>query len=85
MSRGKGEPAMNLNEVRTGKNGRVLSVDGRTDFQRRITAVGITPGSSFSVVQNEKKYPMLLNIRSTLLAVDIEDCTGIVVEVAEHD
>ncbi len=36
------------------------------------------------MVRNEKKYPMLLNIRSTLLAVDREDCTGIVVEVAEH-
>lgn len=74
-----------LNEVKAGKQGRVLSVDGRTDFQRRITAVGVTPGSSFSVVQNERKYPVLLNIRSTLLAVDREDCANIMVEVAGNE
>ncbi|MCM1412637.1 MAG: ferrous iron transport protein A [Muribaculaceae bacterium] len=74
-----------LSEVKAGKRGRVLSVDGQTDFQRRITAVGVTPGSSFSVVQNERKYPVLLDIRSTLLAVDREDCGSIMVEVAEDE
>lgn len=64
-----------LSEVTAGKRGRVLSVDGRSDFQRRITAVGVRPGSSFSVIQNEKKYPVLLDIRSTLLAVDREGYT----------
>ena len=70
-----------LNEVTAGKSGRVLSVDGGTGFQRRIAAVGVTPGSVLSVIQNEKKYPILLEIRSTLLAVDRDDCGGITVEV----
>lgn len=74
-----------LSEVKAGKQGKVLLVDGRADFQRRITAVGVTPGSSFSVVQNEKKYPVLLDIRSTLLAVDREDCGRIMVEVAGNE
>ncbi len=73
---------MKLSEVNEGKCGRVLSVDGGVDFQRRITAVGVTPGSRFSVVRNERKYPVLLDIRSTLLAVDRKDCAGITVEVA---
>lgn len=76
---------MVLSEVKEGKSGRVLSVAGKSDFQRRITAVGVTPGSSFSVIQNEKKYPVLLDIRSTLLAVDREDCAGIIVEVAGNE
>lgn len=74
-----------LSEITEGKRGRVLSVDGRADFQRRITAVGVTPGSSFSVIRNEKKYPLLLDIRSTLLAVDREDCKGIMVEVESNE
>lgn len=81
----KEKTMMTLNEVKAGKSGKVLSVDGRADFQRRITAVGVTPGSSFSVIQNEKKYPLLLDIRSTLLAVDREDCGSIMVEVAEGE
>lgn len=74
-----------LSEVNAGKCGRILSVDGGTDFQRRITAVGMTPGSSFSVIQNERKYPVLLDIRSTLLAVDRDDCAGIMVEVTGNE
>ncbi|MBR1931228.1 MAG: ferrous iron transport protein A [Lachnospiraceae bacterium] len=74
-----------LSDVKSGSSGQVLSVNGRTDFQRRITAVGITPGCRFQVVQNEKKYPVLLNVRSTLLAVDRGDCEEIMVEVAEND
>ena len=70
-----------LNEVTAGQSGRVLFVDGGAGFQRRIAAVGVTPGSMFSVVQNEKKYPVLLDIRSTLLAVARDDCAGITVEV----
>lgn len=73
-----------LSEVKTGRQGRILSVDGRADFQRRVTAVGVTPGSSFSVIRNEKKYPVLLDIRSTLLAVDREDCQSIMVEVEDN-
>lgn len=74
-----------LSEVKTGKCGRVLSVDGGAGFQRRITAVGVTPGSSFSVIQNERKYPVLLLVRSTLLAVDRDDCAGIMVEVTDNE
>lgn len=74
-----------LNEVKAGKGGKVLSVDGSADFQRRITAVGVTPGSSFFVVQNERKYPVLLDIRSTLLAVEREDCKSIMVEVSDNE
>ena len=59
-------------------------MDGGAGFQRRIAAVGMTQGSVFSIVQNEKKYPILLEIRSTLLAVDRNDCTGITVEVMDN-
>lgn len=72
---------MKLNEVREGESGRVSAVSGSDDFLRRISAVGITPGSGFSIVQNVKRYPMLLNVRNTLLAVDRSDCEDIEVEV----
>lgn len=70
-----------LCDVKSGESGQVLAVGGKPDFQRRITAVGITPGGRFTVVQNEKKYPVLLHIRSTILAVNRSDCNAIMVEV----
>ena len=72
---------MKLNELVAGSKGKVNSVSGSQEFQRRITAVGITPGSFFNVVQNEKKYPVLIDVRNTLLAVDRNDCNNIEVEV----
>ena len=72
---------MKLSDMDEGKNGHVRSVSGSPEFLRRISAVGITPGSAFSVVQNVKRYPVLLTIRNTLLAVDRTDCGQIDVEV----
>ena len=72
---------MKLNELVAGATGKVNSVTGTQEFQRRITAVGITPGCSFNIVQNEKKYPVLIDVRNTLLAVDRNDCSNIEVEV----
>ena len=72
---------LTLNEVTAGKEGSIIAVSGTAEFERRITAVGVTPGSRFSVVQNEKKYPMLIQVRNTLLAVDRGECEGIKVEV----
>lgn len=70
-----------LNEIDAGNRGKVSKVSGTQEFERRITAVGITPGSMLSVVQNEKKYPLLIDVRNTLLAVDRNDCNNIEVEV----
>ena len=70
-----------LNEIDAGNRGKVSKVSGTQEFERRITAVGITPGSMLSVIQNEKKYPLLIDVRNTLLAVDRNDCNNIEVEV----
>lgn len=72
---------MKLSELDAGSLGKVSKVSGTKEFERRITSVGITPGSMLSVVQNEKKYPLLLDVRNTLLAVDRNDCSNIEVEV----
>ena len=74
-----------LSDLKAGENGRVLSVGGKADFQRRITAVGVTPGGRLTVVQNEKKYPLLINIRNTALAINRRDCENIMVEVSTNE
>ena len=73
---------MKLSEMKQGNSGIVQTVGGTEDFERRISAVGVTPGSKFFVMQNEKKYPLLLQVRNTLLAVDRTDCGNIEVEEA---
>ena len=72
---------MKLSEMAAGSRGQIVSVGGSPEFQRRITAVGITPGGGFSIVKNDKKYPVQLKVRSTVLAVDRKDCENIQAEV----
>lgn len=76
---------MKLNETKAGMFGQFVAVGGLPEFQRRITAVGITPGGTFSIIQNEKKYPVLLHVRNTMLAVNQKDCEDIMVEVTSHE
>ena len=71
---------MKIDQMKEGECGVIKHVGGGPDFQRRITAVGITPGSRFEIVQNIRKYPILLHIRSTMLAIDRTDSRMIEVE-----
>ena len=71
---------MKIDQMKEGESGAIKHVGGGPDFQRRITAVGITPGSRFEIIQNIIKYPILLNIRSTMLAIDRTDSQMIEVE-----
>lgn len=70
-----------LSELKAGMSGKIDSIHGNPHFQSRIASVGLTPGSIVEVIQNEKKRPLLLYIRSTLLAVNREDCSLIDAEV----
>ncbi len=72
---------LNLQEMNEGATGRICMVGGTEQFQRRVTSVGLTPGCRFEIVQNQKKCPILLYARNTLLALDRSDCKNISVEV----
>ena len=72
-----------LNELSAGSKCIVCVVNGTKDFQRRITAVGLTPGCKLEIVKNEGKYPLLIDARNTILALNRTDCGEIMVEVAQ--
>ena len=47
----------------------------------RITAIGITEGTEFQTVRNDRKMPVLLYLRETLIAVNRDDAQRIEVEL----
>ncbi len=71
---------MKLSEMKVGEKGRITAVAGTAAFQRRITAVGITPGSVFEIIRREPNCPLLVYIRNTMLAVNADDCSRIETE-----
>ncbi|MBE6002338.1 MAG: ferrous iron transport protein A [Sarcina sp.] len=71
---------MKLTETRPDQNGQIRKIDGDAHFLNRITAIGVTEGTQFQTIRNDKKMPVLLYLRETLIAVNREDAQKIEVE-----
>ena len=50
-------------------------------FLGRITSVGLTEGVALQVIKNDKRMPVLVYVRETLLALNRKDCEKIEMEV----
>ncbi len=71
---------MKITETRPDQNGLIRKIEGDAHFINRITAIGVTEGTQFQTVRNDKKMPVLLYLRETLIAVNREDAQRIEVE-----
>ena len=74
---------MKLSDMQVGSSGRIISIDGGSSSQTRITSVGLIPGTVVDVMKNSKRYPMLIFAKSTLLALDRKECSLIEMEVTK--
>lgn len=71
---------MSLSELKENKKAVVTNIEGDSRFVSRITSIGLTPGCSVLVVKNDKKKPMLVYSRDTMIALNKSECKGILVE-----
>lgn len=71
-----------MTDMETGGRGCVCAVRGGDRFLSRIFSMGVTEGCRFAVVQNRKKYPVLVHVRDSAIAIDRSDCDRIEVEVS---
>lgn len=72
---------MKMSEMRENSHGTVLKLGGEERFLNRVTSIGLTEGASFQIVRNDRKMPVLVYVRETLLALNRADCEKI--EVTE--
>ena len=70
-----------LHEMKTGQSGNIADVKGDTRFLSRITSVGLTIGCRVEMLRNEKKYPLLLFSRDSVIALNRDESSNIIVEV----
>lgn len=70
-----------LSDVFEQQTVRIQSIDGDTRFLTRITSIGLTVGGVLKVVHNQKKQPLLVYTRDTLIAVNRKESERILVEV----
>jgi ferrous iron transport protein A len=76
----KGRKDMRLTEMKPDQNGLIQKIGGDAHFLNRITAIGVTEGTEFQTVRNDKKMPMLIYLRETLIAINRVDAERIKVE-----
>ena len=71
---------MRLTEMKPDQNGLIQRISGDAHFLNRITAIGVTEGTEFQTVRNDKKMPVLVYLRETLIAINRADAERIEVE-----
>ncbi len=73
---------MKLTELEKEDSGIITRINGDTRFVSRITSIGLTPGCKVTVVKNEKRRPLLVYSRDTMIALNRNECEDIEVEEA---
>jgi ferrous iron transport protein A len=74
-----------LSAVKAGERGRIASINGDARFLSRITSIGLTIGSVVEVIQNQKRRPMLVYGRDTMIAINRKECEKIMLEVMPNE
>lgn len=72
---------MKLTEAKADMMGIIHRIGGDARLANRITAIGITEGTPFQVVKNDRNMPVLLYVRETLIALNRRDAEVVEVEV----
>ena len=71
---------MKLSDTKQDQHGLIRTIGGDAHFVNRITSIGITEGAAFQTVRNDRKMPVLLYLRETLIALNRTDADRIEVE-----
>ena len=71
---------MKLTDTKPDQRGLIRKIGGDVHFANRITAIGLTEGTTFQTVRNDGKMPVLIYLRETLIAVNRADSEKIEVE-----
>ncbi len=69
-----------LSELEKDSTAVIASLNGDQRFMSRITSIGLTPGSTVTVIKNDKNRPLLVYSRDTMIALNREECDMIGVE-----
>jgi ferrous iron transport protein A len=70
-----------LSVVQSGLAGKIASIDGDNRFLSRVSSIGLTVGSMIEVIRNQKKQPVLIYGRDTMIAINRKESDKITVKV----
>lgn len=68
---------MKLSEAKEETFYQYVSFQGSESFQRRAVPMGLVSGTKIYIMRNQKKMPILIFARDTIIAVNRKDAEGI--------
>jgi ferrous iron transport protein A len=69
-----------LSEVQAGTTVTITNIQGDERLLGRTSSMGMIVGSTIEILKNEKKQPLLLFCRDTMVAVNRRECEKIEVK-----
>jgi ferrous iron transport protein A len=72
-----------LTELLRGQKAVVAAINGAGHFLSRITAIGLTPGCPVEILRNERRQPVLVYSRDTMIAVSRREGAKIMLEATK--
>lgn len=67
--------------MRENTGGNIERIEGDSRFISRIASIGLTPGSTFSLLKNDGRSPLLVFCRDTVIAVNRKESSQILAKV----
>ncbi len=74
-----------LSETKPGKRYIVKEIKDEARLVNRLSSMGLLCGSTIDVCQNNRKQPVLIFTRDTLVAIGREECKKIMVGGSENE
>jgi ferrous iron transport protein A len=71
---------MIMTKTRAGQSCIVREINGDARFMSRVAAIGLTPGCPVEILRNEKRQPILLYGRDTMIALSRREGEKIMLE-----
>jgi ferrous iron transport protein A len=71
---------MIMTKTRAGQSCIVREISGDARFMSRVAAIGLTPGCPVEILRNEKRQPILLYGRDTMIALSRREGEKIMLE-----
>ena len=76
---------ISLSNLAPGEAGVVHKLAGGWGFVSRLATLGFTPGATLTMVQNFGRGPLIVNIRSTRIALGRGEAAKVLVERTTND
>jgi Fe2+ transport system protein FeoA len=75
--------SLSLDQIGAGERVILRALRGDRELQSRLMLLGFFVGSAADVVQTRKRGPMLIRVRSTLVAIGYEEAKAVLVDVCK--